>query len=586
MKKLLLALSLAVACLGQQPKFKVLAFYSTTVEPDHVLFAHDALKLFPEIARENHFTFEATTDWNQLNETNLKRYQLILWLDDSPHTTAQQKAFEKYMANGGGWMGFHASGYNDKDSGWPWFAEFLGGVFYDNSWPPLPGILRVDARENPVTKNIPAKFLSPTNEWYGWKPNPRSNQDIRVLLTLDSSNYPLGLKDVLTDGDLPVVWTNTKYKMIYLNIGHGDKIFTSLVQNRLITNAVLWLGSKGASAKAWTANTPAAGGPPEGAQISPLAAAVNPKTGKAYVLDSHNGTVTLFGGTNGSSSSIKVGMEPVAIAVNSDSNKIYVSNKGSGTVSVIDGATNSVTATVHIGSLPYVLAVNPVSNKIYVSRTFSNTIAVIDGATNAVTPIKAIQADSIAVNPRTNKIYLLEWEDKTVTVIDGATNAVNKIPGGLHLWGSAANPVTNKLYVANAGSGIVTIIDGATGAASTVKTGSIPCAIALDTFRNKAYVVNYGSDSVTVIDGATHSALATIKVGAHPQAIAFDSKNNRVYVANTHGDSVSIIDGETNSLTATKAAGKNPFALAVDEAGGNIYAADMSGQAVTAFTAQ
>ena len=84
----------------------------------------------------------------------------------------------------------------------------------------------VNDPNHPVTKGLPPSFESPANEWYVWKPSPRLNKDVRILVTLDPSNYPLGLKDVLTGGDLPVVWTNTKYKMIYMNVGHGDKIFT------------------------------------------------------------------------------------------------------------------------------------------------------------------------------------------------------------------------------------------------------------------------------------------------------------------------------------------------------------------------
>ena len=62
---------------------------------------------------------------------------------------------------------------------------------------------------------------------------------MKVLLTLAPSNFPIGLKDVLTGGNIPVVWTNTKYKMLYINMGHGDKIFTSPIQNRLIENSLL-----------------------------------------------------------------------------------------------------------------------------------------------------------------------------------------------------------------------------------------------------------------------------------------------------------------------------------------------------------
>jgi uncharacterized protein len=157
----------------------------------------------------------------------------------------QREAFEQYMSHGGGWLGFHIAAYNDEGTHWPWFVDFLGGtVFYGNNWPPLPAVLNVDDPSSPVTKRLPAQFTSPSNEWYIWQPSPRLNKDVKILLTLDKSNYPLGLKDTIKGGDLPVVWTNTKYRMIYMNMGHGDKIFTDQHQNLLFEDALLWLGSK------------------------------------------------------------------------------------------------------------------------------------------------------------------------------------------------------------------------------------------------------------------------------------------------------------------------------------------------------
>ncbi|RYU91891.1 hypothetical protein EWM62_00150 [Mucilaginibacter terrigena] len=41
---------LATTVFAQQPKFKVLAFYTTTVESDHVDFANDAIKHFTALA--------------------------------------------------------------------------------------------------------------------------------------------------------------------------------------------------------------------------------------------------------------------------------------------------------------------------------------------------------------------------------------------------------------------------------------------------------------------------------------------------------------------------------------------------------
>lgn len=46
------------------------------------------------------------------------------------------------------------------------------------------------------------------------------------------------------DAELPVFWTNTKYRMRYMNMGHGDKIYSDAKQNQLIAQALLWLGNR------------------------------------------------------------------------------------------------------------------------------------------------------------------------------------------------------------------------------------------------------------------------------------------------------------------------------------------------------
>jgi uncharacterized protein len=227
----------------QQQDFHVLAFYSETVEHDHVDFAHQAIKFYTAAAERDHFEFATTSNWDDMNASKLAKYQMIVWLDDFPHTPQQRSAFEQYMEHGGGWLGFHIAAYNDSGTHWPWFLSFLGGgVFYGNNWPPLPAKLTVDDATHPVARHLPASFVSPANEWYIWRPSPRENKDVKVLLTLAPSNYPLGMKDVVRGGDLPVMWTNMRYRMLYMNMGHGDRIFTSDIQNCLMEDAMVWVG--------------------------------------------------------------------------------------------------------------------------------------------------------------------------------------------------------------------------------------------------------------------------------------------------------------------------------------------------------
>jgi uncharacterized protein len=582
--KVLLLLLLVILCGAvpggaQQPRFKVLAFYSTDVEPDHVQFAQGALKFFAERAASDNFTFDSTTDWSRMNDEYLKAYQVVVWLNNSPANPEQRQSFQHYMENGGAWLGFHFAGYHDESTKWPWFVDFLGGaVFYSNNWPPLPAKLVVDDQTHSVTRGIPEAYESPANEWYIWKPSPRLNKDVRVLVTLDPSNYPLGLKDVLTGGDLPVVWTNTKYKMIYMNMGHGDKIFTSPIQNQLIDNAANWLGNE-ATGVVWL--------PPSGTLISPRGIALNPETHKVYAVNTSAGTVSVLGSDGRSPAEIEVGAEPVAIAVNPVKNRIYVSDSGSSDVTVIDGSIDKVVATVKVGDLPYVIAANPITNKVYVSKTFSNSMTVIDGTTNATSTLKVgVQADAIAVNPRANQIYLISYESNDVTVLDGANDSATKVAAGNHLWGIAVNPATNKVYLANSGISKVTVLDRKTNATTLVSTGDIPCALAVDSSIGRVYAANYGSNSVTVIDGKSDSFLTTIKVGARPQAIAVDSNNHRVYVANTHDNTVSVINGEDNSVAATIKTGNGPYAISLDSATHMAFVTSIAGPRLTVIDGQ
>ena len=114
-------------------------------------------------------------------------------------------------------------------------------MFRRNNWPPQSAKLTIDDGSHPVTKAMPESYMSPQNEWYQWEPSPRERENVKVLVTLSPENYPLGFKDTVTDGDFPVVWSNTDYNMVYMNMGHGERIFVDPTQNYLIYNAVRWL---------------------------------------------------------------------------------------------------------------------------------------------------------------------------------------------------------------------------------------------------------------------------------------------------------------------------------------------------------
>ena len=251
------------------PGFKVIAFYTAKNDLAHISFVHEANKWFPEMGQIYHFTYDSTNDWSNLNSAFLSHYQVVIFLDTRPDDPAQRAAFQKYMENGGAWMGFHFSAFaltpSDFPMNWDWYHnQFLGsGSYVSNTWRPTSAILRVEDIDHPATKNLPKTFKSAPNEWYRWSNDLRKNPDIQILVSIDSSSFPLGTgpkqSEIWHSGYYPVVWTNKKYKMIYFNMGHNDmdyehkfdttnrtlsSTFSSKFQNQLIINSLLWLGKK------------------------------------------------------------------------------------------------------------------------------------------------------------------------------------------------------------------------------------------------------------------------------------------------------------------------------------------------------
>ncbi len=248
--------------------FKILAFGDTNGgDPAHNDFVKDANKWFPEQGKQLGFLYEFNGDWNAMTEEYLSKYDLVMFLNNIPGSQSARTAFRNYMENGGAWMGFHVCAFsmNDNMDEWQnWYHnEFLGsGNFWKNTWNPTRNMLKVETSVHYSTQNLPETFMSAYNEWYNWENDLRENPDITILLSIDKSGYPVGDKPGETwnynkaDPDdrtnfCPVAWSNDKYNMIYVNMGHNlqdyntyekqSSTFEKEEQNRFMLDAITGL---------------------------------------------------------------------------------------------------------------------------------------------------------------------------------------------------------------------------------------------------------------------------------------------------------------------------------------------------------
>jgi hypothetical protein len=254
---------------SNKPKFKVIAFYTARNDKAHISFVHDANQWFPKMAEKYNFSYDSTKNWHNLNAAFLSQYQVVIFLDTRPDDPVERAAFQKYMENGGAWMGFHFAAFaltpSDFPQNWDWYHNtFLGsGSYVSNTWRPTSAVLRVEDRKFQATRHLPKTIKTSPNEWYRWSNDLRANPDIKILLSIDSTSFPLGTgpkpNEIWHSGYYPVVWTNKNYKMIYFNMGHNDMdyahkydntdrtlshTFDSELEAKLILDAVLWLGKR------------------------------------------------------------------------------------------------------------------------------------------------------------------------------------------------------------------------------------------------------------------------------------------------------------------------------------------------------
>jgi hypothetical protein len=254
-------------------EFRVIGFYKSLKESEsaHFSFVKEANRWFTRMASLYNFSYDSTSDWNNLNTKFLSDYQVVIFLNARPDSLKQRAAFREYMENGGAWIGFHFAGFalthSDFPQNWDWYHnKFLGsGEYKGNTWKPTSAVLRVEDRNHPFTRHLPVTFIASPNEWYCWKNDLGSNPDIKILLSIDSTSFPLGtgpkLYEIWHNGYYPVAWTNKNFRMLYVNMGHNDLdfdnktdkelsfTFNNEIQDTFIIDALLWLGQHEKPAK-------------------------------------------------------------------------------------------------------------------------------------------------------------------------------------------------------------------------------------------------------------------------------------------------------------------------------------------------
>ncbi|MFD4139789.1 ThuA domain-containing protein [Streptomyces sp. NPDC058572] len=186
-------------------------------------FRHDSIATgvaaLKELGAGSNITVDATEEAGQFTTSNLARYDAVVFLSTTGDVlnADQQKAFENYVATGGGYMGVHAAADTEYD--WSFYGGLVGAYF--QSHPHIQkATVRVEDHDHPATAHLDEAWKR-TDEWYNYRTNPRSQA--RVLATLDETTYQGGTMK----GDHPIAWCQTYEggRAFYTGGGHTKESY-------------------------------------------------------------------------------------------------------------------------------------------------------------------------------------------------------------------------------------------------------------------------------------------------------------------------------------------------------------------------
>jgi type 1 glutamine amidotransferase len=197
----------ANAATGPAPeRFRALVFTKTTG------FRHTSIdegaRAIRQLGRDHRFSVDTTGDAARFTRANLARYDVVVFLSTTGTPiarSAQRRAFERYIAKGGGYVGVHAA--SDTRGKWPWYDRLVGARFKRHD-PGTPAkTVTVEDRTSAATKGLPAAWTR-TDEWYEFRAAPRAH----VLVSLDGR---------------PLAWCHNYHggRAVYTAMGHTEASF-------------------------------------------------------------------------------------------------------------------------------------------------------------------------------------------------------------------------------------------------------------------------------------------------------------------------------------------------------------------------
>ena len=145
-------ISFTIISMIQAQNDKVLIFTKTKG------FRHQSIEkgraVIASLLLDQNIQIDSTENAEKFTFNNLKKYKALIFLNTTGDLfdDNQQKALIKYIEQGGGFVGIHAS--TDAEYEWPWYGKMAGGYFESHP-EQQEAVIRVIDKNHPSTEMLP-----------------------------------------------------------------------------------------------------------------------------------------------------------------------------------------------------------------------------------------------------------------------------------------------------------------------------------------------------------------------------------------------------------------------------------------------
>ena len=204
-------------------------------------FRHDSIEAgvdaIRELADKHDYKLTHTEDAAAFNDDNLKQFDVIIFLSTTGDILddEQEHAFQRFIRDGGGFVGIHAA--SDTEYDWPWYGDLIGAYF--DSHPRIqPATIEIIDRDHPSTRHLNDEWQR-TDEWYNFKQPPPER--FRILAKLRESSY----QGSNMNGNHPIAWCAEfdGGRMWYTGGGHTIESFSEPDFLQHIRGGIDWVAA-------------------------------------------------------------------------------------------------------------------------------------------------------------------------------------------------------------------------------------------------------------------------------------------------------------------------------------------------------